>query len=77
MPVITFLVSKNILFNYIQIFSDGSKVKLATTPNIDVLEYGDAVFMEVVEPEAISYLFKLRRAKNFGADFVSFGWFSN
>lgn len=47
----------------------GSKVKLATTPNIDVLEYGDAVFMEVVEPEVISYLFKLRRAKNFGADF--------
>ncbi|VDI12653.1 Hypothetical predicted protein, partial [Mytilus galloprovincialis] len=50
-------------------YCHGSKVKLATTPNIDVLEYGDAVFMEVVEPEAISYLFKLRRAKNFGADF--------
>ena len=49
----------------------GSQVKYATTSDVNILEYGDALFMEVLEPEDISYLYKLRPAKNFGGDFVS------
>lgn len=47
-----------------------SSTKHATAPHINVLEYGESVFMEVIEPEDISYLYKLRPAKNFGSDFT-------
>ncbi|KAH3787972.1 protease-associated domain-containing protein 1-like [Dreissena polymorpha] len=42
---------------------------LATVPNLDVLLH-DVLFMEVVQPEAIRYSFKIRPAKNFGVSFT-------
>lgn len=48
-----------------------SDVKLATTPDINLLYTSDNLFMQIVEPEEISYVYKIRPARNFGVDFVS------
>lgn len=48
-----------------------SDVKLATTPDINLLYTSDNLFMQIVEPEEISYVYKIRPARNFGGDFVS------
>lgn len=46
-------------------------MKLATTPDINLLYTSDNLFMQIVEPEEISYVYKIRPARNFGVDFVS------
>lgn len=46
-------------------------MKLATTPDINLLYTSDNLFMQIVEPEEISYVYKIRPARNFGGDFVS------
>lgn len=58
----------NIIFFLLALSSD---VKLATTPDINLLYTSDNLFMQIVEPEEISYVYKIRPARNFGVDFVS------
>ena len=48
-----------------------SDVKFATTPDLNLLYTSDNLFMQIVEPEEISYVYKVRPAKNFGGEFVS------
>lgn len=57
------------LLAFTSVRCNGVKVQLATTPNLDVIDFGSHLYMEVTEPEDVSYLFKLRPAKNFGGDF--------
>lgn len=58
----------NIIIFFLALSSD---VKLATTPDINLLYTSDNLFMQIVEPEEISYVYKIRPARNFGVDFVS------
>ncbi|XP_022336700.1 protease-associated domain-containing protein 1-like [Crassostrea virginica] len=46
-----------------------SDVKFATTPDLNLLYTSDNLFMQIVEPEEISYVYKVRPAKNFGGEF--------
>ncbi|KAJ8317696.1 hypothetical protein KUTeg_005600 [Tegillarca granosa] len=48
-----------------------TNIKYATVPDISHYYHQDSLFMQIVEPEEIAYLFKVRPAKNFGTDFVS------
>lgn len=48
-----------------------SDVRLATTPDLNLLYTADNLFMQIVEPEDISYIYKVRPARNFGGEFVS------
>lgn len=56
------------LFFFLALCSD---VKFATTPDLNLLYTSDNLFMQIVEPEEISYVYKVRPAKNFGGEFVS------
>lgn len=67
-----FSSSGRIIYKNAFLILDGVQAKLATAPNLDVIEFGSHLYMEVTEPEDVSYLFKLRPAKNFGGDFVSY-----
>ncbi|XP_061171355.1 protease-associated domain-containing protein 1-like [Saccostrea echinata] len=46
-----------------------SDVKLATVPDINLLYTSENLFMQIVEPEEISYIYKIKPAKNFGGEF--------
>ncbi|XP_048747027.1 protease-associated domain-containing protein 1-like [Ostrea edulis] len=46
-----------------------SDVRLATTPDLNLLYTADNLFMQIVEPEDISYIYKVRPARNFGGEF--------
>lgn len=59
------------LFTLISSNIKNTNVKYATVPDISNYYHQDSLFMQVVEPEEIAYLFKVRPAKNFGTDFVS------
>ncbi|XP_052706925.1 PRADC1-like protein isoform X1 [Crassostrea angulata] len=62
---------KSLFLTFAVIFSTAlsSDVKLATTPDINLLYTSDNLFMQIVEPEEISYVYKIRPARNFGVDF--------
>ena len=64
----SFLNEMIMLFFFLALCSD---VKFATTPDLNLLYTSDNLFMQIVEPEDISYVYKVRPAKNFGGEFVS------
>ncbi|XP_021371925.1 protease-associated domain-containing protein 1-like [Mizuhopecten yessoensis] len=56
------------LFSVLNLSDADDQIRVATTSDTNLI-YGNSLFMEVLEPEDINFLYKIRPAKNFGAVF--------
>ena len=56
------------LFRY---FADQPRVRVFTATDYMLFDSNDLLYFEVLQPKNISYIYKVRPAKNFGGKFVS------